>query len=72
MPMSAIALAQVKPRSPELVQYWLRLAQPAARVEGLRTAAGRAMAVALDYIDWFATARSLASLAALEGEFARL
>jgi hypothetical protein len=26
----------------------------------------------LDYVDWFATAHSLASLAALEGELARL
>ncbi|MGA8379683.1 MAG: VWA domain-containing protein [Stellaceae bacterium] len=32
----------------------------------------RAMAAALDYIDCFATAHSLASLAALEDEFARL
>jgi uncharacterized protein with von Willebrand factor type A (vWA) domain len=32
----------------------------------------RAMAVALDYIDCFAAAHSLASLAALEGELARL
>lgn len=32
----------------------------------------RAMAAALEYIDCFATAHSLASLAALEGEFARL
>ncbi len=32
----------------------------------------RAMAAALDYIDYFATAHSLASLAALEDEFARL
>jgi uncharacterized protein with von Willebrand factor type A (vWA) domain len=32
----------------------------------------RAMAVALDYIDCFARAHSLASLAALEGELARL
>ena len=32
----------------------------------------RAMAVALDYVDCFATAHSLASLAALEGELARL
>jgi xanthine dehydrogenase iron-sulfur cluster and FAD-binding subunit A len=32
----------------------------------------RAMAVALDYIDCFAAAHSLASLAALEDEFARL
>jgi hypothetical protein len=30
------------------------------------------MAVALDYVGWFATAHSLASLAALEGELARL
>ena|SRR6516225_6552781 len=34
--------------------------------------AARAMAVALDYIDCFAAAHSLASLAALEGELARL
>jgi uncharacterized protein with von Willebrand factor type A (vWA) domain len=32
----------------------------------------RAMAVALDYVDHFASAHSLASLAALESEFARL
>jgi uncharacterized protein len=32
----------------------------------------RAMAVALPHIDCFAAAHSLASLAALEGEFARL
>jgi hypothetical protein len=30
------------------------------------------MAVALDYVDWFATAHSLVRLAALEGELARL
>jgi uncharacterized protein with von Willebrand factor type A (vWA) domain len=32
----------------------------------------RAMRVALDYVDYFAPAHSLASLAALEGELARL
>jgi uncharacterized protein with von Willebrand factor type A (vWA) domain len=32
----------------------------------------RALAVTLDYIDCFAAAHSLASLAALEGELARL
>jgi hypothetical protein len=31
-----------------------------------------AMAVALDHVDWFATGHSPASLAALEGELARL
>jgi hypothetical protein len=30
------------------------------------------MAVASDCVDWFTTAHSLTSLAALEGEFARL
>jgi uncharacterized protein with von Willebrand factor type A (vWA) domain len=33
---------------------------------------GRAMAVALDYVECFAPAHSLANLAALEGELARL
>ena len=36
------------------------------------TPVARAVAVALDYIDYFATAHSLASLAALEDEFVRL
>ena len=34
--------------------------------------AARAMAVALDYVDCFAAAHSLSSLAALEDELARL
>src|SRR6516225_3945913 len=39
---------------------------------GLLAPVARVMAVALDYIDCFAAAHSLASLAALEGELARL
>ena len=71
MPMSAIALAQVKPRSPELVHIGSDWHSPLLGWRDYATA-GRAIAIALDYVGWFATAHSLASLAALEGELARL
>ena len=71
MPMSAIALAQVKPRSRNWFNIGYDWRSPLLGSRGYATA-GRAMAVALDYVGWFATAHSLASLAALEGELARL
>jgi uncharacterized protein with von Willebrand factor type A (vWA) domain len=67
--------------SPEALAVELRrLKQRARRLVWLNPLLGwksyapiaRAMAVALDYVDCFATAHSLASLAALEDELARL
>ena len=62
----AVELRRLKRRAHRLV--WLN---PLLGWKGYAPVA-RAMAVALDYVDCFATAHSLASLAALEGELARL
>jgi uncharacterized protein with von Willebrand factor type A (vWA) domain len=62
----AVELRRLKRRAHRLV--WLN---PPLGWKGYALA-GRAMAVALDYIDCFATAHSLASLAELEGEIGRL
>jgi uncharacterized protein len=62
----AAELARLKRRARRLV--WLN---PLLGWEDYAPVA-RAMAVALDYIDCFAAVHSLASLAALEGELARV
>jgi uncharacterized protein with von Willebrand factor type A (vWA) domain len=62
----AVELRRLKQRAHRLI--WLN---PLLGWKGYAPVA-RAMAVALDYVDCFATAHSLASLAALEGELARL
>jgi uncharacterized protein with von Willebrand factor type A (vWA) domain len=62
----AVELRRLRRRAHRLV--WLN---PLLGWKGYEPVA-RAMAVALDYIDCFATAHSLASLAALEDELARL
>jgi uncharacterized protein with von Willebrand factor type A (vWA) domain len=62
----AIELARLKRRARRMV--WLN---PLIGWKNYAPVA-RAMAVALDYVDCFAPAHSLASLAALEGELARL
>jgi uncharacterized protein with von Willebrand factor type A (vWA) domain len=62
----AVELRRLKRRAHRLV--WLN---PLLGWKGYAPVA-RAMAVALDYVDCFATAHSLASLAALEDQLARL